>query len=300
MKATISILVLQEAIKKTRCNGLVNSAVIEFKDNQIQMKGSGIETMTGAKGEVKSAGKVDGSMSFKVCYPTPVQEAGKMAVSNLADLLTNTEIFEKDDLVTAYIQGNQLILSRELPVLTLTYDLADIKFVPSAWKEQQEVLFGNPIVLKNLKGVSKEFPLTAEVVMDAGQLKAFSGMANKIAVKKVPLQVKDGKFVSVLKGASSSTLSEIKTDKTTGEAIATYNSDILDIFNVGFGLATLKFGTNSMILLHYELNQQSADYILVPAKNEQTAPIQVPVTPVVTTPVTTPVVATSTVNAATI
>jgi hypothetical protein len=58
---------------------------------------------------------------------------------------------------------------------------------------------------------------------------------------------------------------EIKTDKITGEAATTYGSEIIEIFNMGFGLATLRFTTDSLIHVHYELNQQKADYSIMPA-----------------------------------
>lgn len=280
MRAIISVLNLQETIKKIRCNGLLNSGVIEFKDGNIQAKGNGVEaTATSKKGEnaTKTASKVDGSMSFEVHIPTPVQEAGEIAISNLQDLLSKTEIFEKEDLISVSTENNKLIMSRELPVMVLEYDLADRKFIPSAHKDQQDVIFGyvptgsDPantipmIVLKNLKGVTKEFPFTTEIIMDASQLKAFASVAGKISVTRVPLQVKDGKFISALKGSGSSAKAEIKTDKTIGEASATYGAEIIELFNMGFGLATLRFATDSMIHIHYELNQQKADYLTVPA-----------------------------------
>lgn len=269
MKATISILTLQEVINKTKCNNLVNSAVIEFKDGAVRTKGSGIEIMPAKKGDTatKAPGKVDGSMSFGVSYPTPVQEPGEVAIANLGDFLSKIGVFEKEDLVSAYVQDNKLILSRELPVLVLDYDLADKKFIPTAHKEQQDVIYGSPVILKNLKGASKEFPFTTEIVMDASQLKAFASMASKIGVTKVPLQVKDGKFISVLKGTGSGTMSEIKTDKITGTAQATYGAEVIDIFNTGFGLATLRFSDNLMLYIHYEMNQQKTDYTTVPVAN---------------------------------
>lgn len=307
MKSIISIMTLQEVIKKARCNTLVNSGAIEFLETGIiQAKGSGVELVTTAKkGEttVKAPGKVDGSMSFFVKYPAVVQEAGKIVIGNLAHFLSQTEIFEKENQVTVALANNKVILTRELPFLQLDYDLADEKFVNSIWKEQQEVIFGSPVVLKNMKGLAKEFPFTAEVIMDAAQLKAFASMATKIDVKKIPIQVKDGKFISMLKGSSgSSTLSEIKADKITGEASATYSKEVLELFNIGFGLATLRFAENSIIYLHFELGQQTADYICVPVKSGQS--VSIPVAsipaPAVPLPISTIQVVASPVTAATI
>lgn len=266
MRSTTVILTLQELIKKVRCDGLVNSAVIEFKDGSIQSKGNGIEVASPAKkGEgTKVAGKVDGSMAFEVRLPMIVQEPGEIAVANLQDLLSTTEIFEKDDIVTLSVQNNKLVMSRELPVAIVEYDLADRKFVPSAYKDQANTVFGSPVTLKNTKGATKEFPFTAEVVMDASQLKAFAAIANKISATRVPLQVKDGKFISALKGNGKIMTAEIKTDKAEGNAEASYNTTIIEIFNIGFGLATIRFATDSVIYVHYELNQQKADYFTAP------------------------------------
>lgn len=268
MKTQTSILNLQEVIRKTRCNTLVNSGVIEFvvgatpETGTIQIRGKGKELLSsGKKGEDKTS-KVDGSMSFDIRYPATVTESGETAIANLADLLSKTEMFAKEDPVTLSIQGIKLIIDRELPKLTLEYDLADKKFIASAYKDKTDCIFGSPITLVNAKGEKKEILFTSEIVMDSSQLKTFADIAQKIEVIRIPLEAKDGKLLSAMTGKGANANTELRTDKCVGNAISTYGSELIEIFKVGFGLATLRFANDSIISIHYELNNLKTNYML--------------------------------------
>lgn len=268
MKTQTSILNLQEVIRKTRCNTLINNGVIEFvagatpETGIIQLRGKGKELITVTKKGEKPTSKVDGSMSFGIHYPATVIEPGEAAIANLSDLLSKTEMFAKEDIVTMTIQGVKLVIVRELPFLSLEYDLADKKFIASAYKDKTDCVFANPIILVNAKGDTKEIPFTTEIIMDSSQLKAFADIAQKIEVIKIPLEAKDGKLLSAMTGKGANASTELRTDKCVGNAISTYGSELIEIFKVGFGLATLRFANDSIISIHYELNNLKTNYML--------------------------------------
>lgn len=252
MKSTISILTLQEVLKKTKCNTLVNSAVLEFTNGTVQTKGHGIEKDK----------KVDGTLSFQIQYPTIVQENGEVPIADLQKLLSLSEIYEKEDQVSLSVTDNKLVIDREIPKTILTCDIADKKFLETSYKGKENVEFIPKIKLTNAKGNFMEIPLNCEVILDSSMLKSFASAASKINPDKVPFQVKDGKFFSALKGTDSSLMSEIRVDKAEGNGISKYPPAILEIFTAGFGLATLRFADSYPIHIHFELNDQKADYLL--------------------------------------
>lgn len=285
MKAQISILVLQELIRKTKCNNLVNSAVIRLENNTISTKGSGVEM----------AGKIDGRMSFNISYPCIVEEEGELPIKDITDLLSKTEIFEKEDLVAAEIAENKLVFSREIPKRILTYDLGDKKHIPTSYKGKTDIKFGVPtsvpetaptlgeviplsipkVVISNPSGKLQEIMFGAEAIMDSAQLKSFADAADKIKPLKIPMQIAGGRLNSAIKGTGTDLVSEIRTDKVEGEALSKYSVQILEIFKVGFGNATVRFGNDTAIHIHYQLDDQKSDYLLA-AKTGIDAP---PITP---------------------
>jgi hypothetical protein len=264
MKATSTILNLQELIRKTKCNTLINSGIIEIRaDGTVVIRGKGVELLsTGKKGEIVSS-KVDGSMSFSVTYPITATEPGEIPITDLTDFLSKTEMFSKENQVTLSITGNKLIINRELPPLNIEYDLADKKFITTSYKDMTDTVFGSPIVLINTKGDKKEILFTAEVVMDSAQLKAFADIASKMNVINIPLEVKDGKLLSILTGKGTKVSTELRTDICTGAASSKYGENLIEIFKAGFGLATIRFSNDSPIYVHYELNNIKTDYMLV-------------------------------------
>ena len=120
--------------------------------------------------------------------------------------------------------------------------------------------------MKTPKGKEKEIPFTATVICDSAFLKDFAKAATEMAPTKIPLQVKDGKFFSAMKGNGSDLMAEIKSDKAEGEAISKYGKEIIDIFNIGFGLATIGFANDAPIVISYELNDKKTCYMLSPTK----------------------------------
>lgn len=254
MKSTMSILNLQEIIKKIKCNTLISSAVLEFKDGIVSSRGIGLQD---------KLGKVDGSFHYLIQQPAVIQEDGEICIGDLSSLLSKSEIFEKEDQVELGInEKNQLTIKREIPIQNLGYDLADKKFILTAYKGSQNLAYGNPCVWTTSKGKEQKYEFTTEVVLDSSQLKSFADAASKIAPAKVPLQVKDGVFHSAVKGEGTDLMREIKTDKVEGNALSKYRIELLEIFKMGFGLATIRFSDNAPIYIHYKLNNQKADYLL--------------------------------------
>lgn len=280
MKSKISILVLRELIRKTKCGNLVNSAVISLANNSISTKGSGIEL----------AGKIDGRLSFEVSYPCIVTEPGMLPIKDFSDLLSKTEIFDKEDLVDAIVAENKLILTREIPHRVLTYDLGDEKYIPTSYKGKTNVLFNNKlpaieltpeqialgttlpykipsVTIINQSGKTKEIEFTAEVNLDSNQLKSLASAADKISPLKIPIQILDGHFTSTIKGTNTDLSDEIRVDKIEGAATSKYGIQLLDIFRSGYGNATLRFGNETFIHVHYQQDEQKSDYLLIPSGN---------------------------------
>lgn len=280
MKAKISILVLQELIRKTKCNDLISSAVITLKDNTISTTGSGVEL----------AGKIDGRMSFDVSYPCAIEEEGILPIKDLKDFLNKTEIFEKEDLVDAAIVENKLVLTREVPHRVVTYDLGDPKHIPTAYKGKTAVLFNQTIpapeltqtqlaagevpeykipsvLIVNPSGKEKKVEFTGEAVIDSAQLKSFATAAEKIAPLKIPMQITDGHLNSAIKGTGTDMLDEIRVNDVKGEAVSKYGVQLLELFKVGFGIATLRFGNDAPIHVQFKQDEQKSNYFLVPSGN---------------------------------
>lgn len=280
MKAQISILVLQELIRKTKCNNLISSAIITLDNNSISTKGSGVEL----------AGKIDGRLSFEVSYPCIVEESGILPIKDISDLLSKTEIFEKEDLVMATIVENKLVMTREIPHRVVTYDLGDPKHIPTAYKGKTTVIFNKKIeqttltpeeltlgaipvykipsvVIVNPSGKEKVVDFTGEALLDATQLKSFASAAEKIAPLKIPMQIEDGHLNSAIKGTGTDMSSEIRVDKVEGAALSKYGVQLLEIFKVGFGNATLRFGNETAIHVQYHQDDQRSNYFLVPSGN---------------------------------
>lgn len=253
MKSTIQILTLQELIKKVRCGNLINSAVLKFENGIISAEGKGIEV----------SGRIDGSMSFSVQYPTIIVEAGETSLSNLQDLSSKIEIYEKEDQVPIFLQENKLIINRESPKLLLTYDIADKKFIPTHHKDTG-VRFGNPTILSH-GTETVEISYHAEITFDSLKLFPLVRAIEKIKPTKINLQIKDGSLNVALKGIGSDLFFEIKGDKSSGEALAKYDVVLMDILNVAFGTVTImlgKVGTDLPIWIHFEQDAQKADYLL--------------------------------------
>ncbi len=280
MKAKISILVLQELIRKTKCNGLISSAVITLGNNSISTKGSGVEL----------AGKIDGRLSFEVSYPCIVEEPGILPIKDISDLLSKTEVFEKEDVVDTSIVDNKFIMEREIPHRVITYDLGDPKHIPTSYKGKTTVIFNKTIqqailtpeelsagtvpaykipsvVIVNPSGKTKEIEFTAEVVLDSNQLKGFASAAEKISPLKIPIQVKEGHLNSAIKGTGTDMADEIRVDKVEGEALSKYGVQLLELFKVGFGNATLRLGNETSIHVYYQQDSQKSNYLLVPSSN---------------------------------
>ncbi len=253
MKTTISILTLQELIKKVRCGNLVNSAVLKFENGIVSAEGKGIEV----------SGRIDGSMSFSVQYPTVVEESGEVSLSNITDFFSNIEVYEKEDQVPMFLQENKLILNRESPKLILTYDIADKKFIPTYHKDTG-VQFGNPTIL--IHGTEEmEIPYSAEITFDSLKFSPLVRAIEKIKPTKINLQIKDGSLNVALKGIGKDLFFEIKGDKSNGEALAKYDVVLMDVLNVAFGTATImigRVGSDSPVWIHFEQDAQKADYLL--------------------------------------
>lgn len=279
MKSITTILTLNEMLKKVACGGLVNSAVITINDGKMHAEGLGIET-----GESKG---VDGTLIWAVTYPmVSVEEPGEITIADIKDLLSKLGVYEKDDQVAMFTDGAKLIISRESPKRVLTYDMVDKKYIKTQ-HVGTKVQLGNPIILTRTDGTTKKIEFTGTVVLDSVTLKELSKAIDVIKPTEIPLQITADKFYSLLKGQNASLMPELKFDRISGAATSKYTEEITNIFNLGFGIATVDVGNNSPVHIKFDAPGQTAEYMLLHAgamkkavpKTEVASVAAIPATP---------------------
>lgn len=259
VNVTLKMHNLQELIRKTYLEGLFNSIVIQFKDNRMKIEAIGIEDEQGI---------IDNTLTIDINYPTEsMTEGGEIAINLLnddknPDFLPKLEIFERDDIVQLYVNNNQLVINRVTPMLSLTYDLVDKKFVKT-YSTGLKTIFGTPIRLVRLDGKEKLITFDSSVVVDAQKLKDHGAKVSKIGAKSIPLKIKDGKLITELKGETSSLIKEVEGVKlAVGNASSIYDKELLTILKMGIGTAILKLSEGSPLHIHFEHESMSADYLI--------------------------------------
>lgn len=277
MKSITTILTLGEILRKIACGGLVNSAVITISDGKIHAEGLGIES-----GESKG---VDGTLIWAVTYPMiSVEEPGEIYVADIKDLLSKLGAFEKDDQVALFTNGAaKLVINRESPKRILTYDMVDKKYIKTQ-HVGTKVQLGNPIILTRADGTQKKIEFQGHVVLDSVTLKELSKAVDIIKPTDIPLQITADKFFSLLKGQNASLMPELKYDQISGAAVSKYSEEITNIFNLGFGIATVDVGNNSPVHIKFDAPGQSAEYMML---NADAMKKKVPGIPPAVTPGTT-------------
>ena len=257
MKSITTILTFSEMLKKIQCGGLVNSAVITISDGKMHAEGLGIET-----GESKG---VDGTLIWAATYPmVSVEEPGEITIADIKDLLSKLGVYEKDDQVAMFTDGAKLIISRESPKRVLTYDMVDKKYIKTQ-HVGTKVQLGNPIILTRADGTTKKIEFTGTVILDSVTLKELSKAIDVIKPTEIPLQITADKFYSLLKGQNASLMPELKFDHISGAAVSKYTEEITNIFNLGFGIATVDIGNNSPVHIKFDAPGQTAEYMLLHA-----------------------------------
>lgn len=259
VNVTLKMHNLQELIRKTYLEGLINNVVIQFKDNRMKIEAIGIED---------EQGTIDNTLTIDVNYPCEsMTEGGEVAINLLDDnkkpsFLPKLEIFERDDIVQLYVNNNQLVISRTTPMQVLTYDLVDKKFVKT-YSTGLKAIFGTPIKLVKLDGKEKLIAFDSSVVVDAQKLKDHGAKVSKIGAKSIPLKIKDGKLVTELKGETSSLIKEVEgVISAVGNASSIYDKELLTILKMGIGTATLKLSEGSPMHVHFEYESMSCDYLI--------------------------------------
>jgi len=278
MKSITTILTLSEMLRKIACGGLVNSAVITISDGKMHAEGLGIETS-----ESKGA---DGTLIWAVTYPlVSVEEPGEITVADIKDLLSKLGAFEKDDQVAMFTDGiTKLIINRESPKRVLTYDMVDKKYIKTQ-HVGTKVQLGNPILLTRADGTQKKIEFQGHVKLNSVTLKELSKAVGIINPTDIPLQITADKFYSLLKGQNASLMPELKYDEISGAAVSKYTEEITNIFNLGFGNATVDIGNNAPVHIRYDAPGQIAEYMLLNAGAMKKK------TPAAATPTTTPTTA---------
>lgn len=254
VNATVKMHNLQELIRKTYLKGLINNAVILFKDNRMKIEAIGIED---------SQGIIDNTLTMDINYPCEsMTEMGDVAVNDLGNLLGKLELFERDDVVQISTSNNQLVVVRLNPAQTLFYDLADKKFVKT-YSTGLKVIFGNPIKLIRADGKEKTITLDSSVVVDAQKLKEHGSKVSKIKGNSVPLKIENGKLTTSMKDDTSGLTRDVEGVTTAiGNASSSYIKELLTIFEQGIGTAVLRFQNNSPLHIHYEHESMTADYLI--------------------------------------
>ncbi len=258
VKATAKIYNLQELIRKTYLGGIINNAVILFKDNRMKIEAIGIEDEQGV---------IDQTLTVDVNYPCETTENGEVPIGNnegsaLGDFLSKLELFERDDIVQISTQNNNLIIGRTTPPQVLTYELADIKFIKT-YSTGLKTIFGTPIRLVKLDGKEKLISFDSSVVVDGQKLKEHGAKISKIKAISIPLSIKDGKLITDVKGETSGLMREVDgVTSVVGNASSSYDKELLTIFNHAIGIATLRLSEGSPIHIHFEHETMTADYLL--------------------------------------
>ncbi len=253
MQAKTKIYALQELIRKTHLNGLINNCVIIFRDGRMKTECVGIEDEQNI---------IDQTLTVDVNYPCETIENGEVALNNLGDFLSKLELFERDDIVQISIQNNSLIIGRITPPQVLTYELADIKFIKT-YSTGLKTIFGTPIRLVKLDGKEKLISFDSSVVVDGQKLKEHGAKISKIKAISIPLSIKDGKLITDVKGETSGLMREVDgVTSVVGNASSSYDKELLTIFNHAIGIATLRLSEGSPIHIHFEHEGMTFDALL--------------------------------------
>ncbi len=253
VQAKVTMHDLQELIRKTYLEGLLNNAVILFKDNRMKIEAIGVET---------DQGIVDGKLTIDINYPCEITEAGDFAINNLGDFLSKLELFERDDIVLISSTTTDVNIIRATPPQTLTYELTDKKFIKT-FSTGLKVIFGTPIKLVKLDGKEKIISFDSSVVVDAQKLKEHGAKISKIKANSIPLKIKDGKLITEVKGETSSLVREVEGVTTAiGNATSTYSKNLLTILKMGIGTATLRFSEGTPLHVNFTHESMEANYLL--------------------------------------
>jgi hypothetical protein len=253
VQATVKMHNLQELVRKTYLEGLINNAVILFKDNRMKIEAVGIEDEEGI---------IDQTLTIDVNYPCDTMtEAGEAPLTNLGDFLSNLEIFERDDVVQITTANNKLYVTRTSPPQVLDFDLADKKYVKT-YSEGLKTIFGTPIKLI-MGDKQKDVAFNSVVVVDAQKLKEHGKKVSEINAKSVPITIKDGKFITTVRGEVSGLTREVEgITEISGNATSEYDKEFLTILKRGIGVATLRFSEGSPLHIHFAHESMTADYLL--------------------------------------
>jgi hypothetical protein len=254
VQVTVKMYNLQELIRKVYLEGLINSAVILFKDNRMKIEAMGVEDEQSV---------IDQTLTVDVNYPCDTMtEGGEIALEKIGDFLSNLEIFERDDVVQLSVANNQFVVTRMTPPQVLTFDLADKKFIKT-YSEGLKTVFGSPIKLIRLDGKEKVIAFDASVTVDAQKLKEHGKKVSEIAAKSIPIIIKDGKFITTVRGEVSGLTREVEgVTAITGNASTICRTEFLKIIKRGIGVAILRFSEGSPLHIHFEHESMTADYLL--------------------------------------
>jgi hypothetical protein len=260
MQVTVKMHNLQELIRKVYLNGLINDAVLIFKDNRMKIEAIGFEDEQGV---------VDQTLTTDVSYPCEIIEGGEVGISKIGILLSNLELFERDDIIQLSISAkNELVVSRTTPPQVLTYDIADISFIKT-YSTGLKTIFGAPIKLVKIDGKEKLIAFDTMVVVDGQKLKEHGKKVSTIKANSIPISVKDGKLITDMKGETSGLMREVEgVISVSGNASSSYDKEILTIFNHAIGTATLRLSEGSPVHIHYEHESMTADYLLQVHENK--------------------------------
>ncbi len=245
---------LQELVRKVNLGGLIDNAVILFKDNRMKIEAIGTEDEEGI---------IDNTLTIDVDYPCEVVEAGEVGINHLGNFLANLELFERDDVVQISVYQNILTIVRaSQPPQTLTFEVADTKYIKT-YSTGLKVIFGTPIKLVLLNGETKLMTFDSSAIVDAQKLKEHASKVAKIDVKYVPISIKDGKLITDVRGETSGLIREVDgVTAIVGKASSLYDKELLTILRLGIGTATLKFSENAPLHIHFEHESMTADYLL--------------------------------------
>lgn len=243
---------LQELVRRTYLEGLINNVVIQFKDNRMKIEAIGTEDEQGV---------VDQTLTVDVNYPCETKENGNIALKSLSDVLKALETFQRDDVVQITEMNNKITITRATPLHYIELESADIQYIKT-YAQGFKTIFGNPIKLVNNEGKEKVISLDSCAVLDAQRLKEKGSGLSKANPLYVTVSIKDSKLMLSANGSFLISGEVDGVTSATGNATSAISEKILSIIRHGIGTATIRLSEGSPLHIRYEHESSTADYLV--------------------------------------
>lgn len=258
---TIKVQHLLDLISFIYLDGNITSSIFESNNNKLWADGIGTEDENGI---------IDNTLTYNITFPCHAKEPLVFDVSDLKHFTSRLALFDKKDIINLSVCGDRLtIFDTKKPNSKLIYTISDVMHIKTA-STGLSIKFMDIIELKLINGELKFLKFDNKITIESNELKNFAKKAKILNTDYIPIAIKDNKFISklVLESTESDLLDEYvhEFDCINIDAIkdtyAPYDNELLNIFNHGFGTATLKFNDNSPLHIEFKDNDIVANYLI--------------------------------------